>query len=153
MRRQQRSLRLASRRKPVSPLIIRTPAGGAFTLGPNWLAAVGHTIQAAYPALPVTLVLDCADETGRALGGLRMGLTDIVLDAPDNVLDKLRQMGAIVWPRRGPALDLTPCRRFRHRLPQVVGRGPNRLSERNNRSPALSRDPRRPGAGRVRRAA
>ena len=46
------------------------------------------------PAVPVTAVLDCGSDAGRALGALRQGVRAVRLEAPDDVRAKVADIAA-----------------------------------------------------------
>ena len=90
------------------PLTLRSAPGG--TLGVGWFASLGALLAERYPALDLTLVLDCADEAGMALGGLRRGLKVIRVAGSADVRAKLddlaRSYGARLDEDSRPPLDL-----------------------------------------------
>ena len=55
----------------------RVPPG---ILGPAWFLASSRRPAAAVPGVPHKPVLDCADAPGQALGALRAGVPELVLD-------------------------------------------------------------------------
>ncbi len=90
------------------PLTLRSAHGG--TLGVGWFAGLGALLTERHPALELTLVLDCADEAGMALGALRRGLKVIRIAGTPEVRAKLdalaRSYGARLDEDRRPTLDL-----------------------------------------------
>jgi hypothetical protein len=90
------------------PLTLRSARGGA--LGVGWFASLGTVLAERHPALDLTLVLDCADEAGTALGALRRGVKAIRIEGPSDVRAKLaalaRTYGARLDDDDRPCLDL-----------------------------------------------
>ena len=90
------------------PLTLRSAHGGA--LGVGWFASLQGLLAERHPALDLTLVLDCADEAGMALGGLRRGLKVIRVAGSADVRAKLddlaRGYGARLDEDSRPPLDL-----------------------------------------------
>ena len=90
------------------PLTLRSAPGG--TLGVGWFASLGALLAERHPMLDLTLVLDCADEAGMALGALRRGLKVIRVDGSVAVRAKLGALAATYGARldedRRPPLDL-----------------------------------------------
>jgi hypothetical protein len=92
------------------PLTLRSAVGAGGTVGVGWFASLDRLLAERYPALEITLVLDCADEAGTALGALRRGLKAIRVEAPDAVRAKLAALaetyGARLDDDSRPVLDL-----------------------------------------------
>jgi len=92
------------------PLTLRSAAGAGGTLGVGWFASLGALLAERHPALDLTLVLDCADEAGTALGALRRGLKAIRVEAASDVRAKLAAVaqtyGARLDEDDRPCLDL-----------------------------------------------
>ncbi len=90
------------------PLTLRSAPGG--TLGVGWFASLDALLAERYPALDLTLVLDCADEAGMALGALRRGLKVIRIAGSADVRAKLGALaesyGARLDQDLRPPLDL-----------------------------------------------
>ena len=90
------------------PLTLRSAAGA--TLGVGWFASLGAMLAERHPALDLTLVLDCADEAGTALGALRRGLKAIRIEGSSEVRAKLAALAATYGARLDeddrPCLDL-----------------------------------------------
>jgi hypothetical protein len=90
------------------PLTLRSARGGA--LGVGWFASLATVLAERHPALDLTLVLDCADEAGTALGALRRGVKAIRIEGPSDVRAKLaslaRTYGARLDDDDRPCLDL-----------------------------------------------
>lgn len=84
--------------------------GAALFAGCQFWRALVRQACAAHPDTPVQDVLDCADASGYALAGLRIGQHIIVLDpsAPgrDVVVANAHLRGGIVLDQPPPALDL-----------------------------------------------
>jgi len=92
------------------PLTLRSPAGAGGTLGVGWFAGLSTLLAERHPALDLTLVLDCADEAGTALGALRRGLKAVRVEASSDVRAKLAALaqthGARLDEDDRPCLDL-----------------------------------------------
>jgi hypothetical protein len=92
------------------PLTLRSAAGAGGTVGVGWFASLGSLLAERHPDLPLTLVLDCADEAGTALGALRRGVKAIRVSGPPEVRAKLadlaRTYGARLDADERPCLDL-----------------------------------------------
>jgi len=92
------------------PLALRSAAGAGGTLGVGWFAGLGTVLAERHPTLDLTLVLDCADEAGTALGALRRGVKAIRVEAAADVLAKLaavaQSYGARLDQDDRPCLDL-----------------------------------------------
>jgi hypothetical protein len=66
----------ASLQRPLTVLSIPGAAGSA---GAPWFHALIQAGSAEYPGVPLTGVLDCADQPGHALAALRAGCRDLLL--------------------------------------------------------------------------
>jgi hypothetical protein len=94
------------------PVILMSAPGAASYAGARWFLSVVARARDEYPDVPVTAVLDCGDEPGRALGALREGCEAIRFTGPARVATKVgaiaNQCGATLYRERGPgpALDL-----------------------------------------------
>ncbi|HEV2676611.1 MAG TPA: hypothetical protein VGV37_18945 [Aliidongia sp.] len=92
------------------PLTLRSAAGAGSTVGVGWFASLGTILFERHPALDLTLVLDCADEAGTALGALRRGLKAVRVAGSPDVLAKLAALadgyGARLDRDERPCLDL-----------------------------------------------
>jgi hypothetical protein len=90
-------------------LLLSAP-GAAGYLGPDWFLGIIVAAAAAAPGVPHKPVLDCADAPGQALGALRAGLRDLVLDpacpAFAQVAAAAAALGGRVRDVRPDALDL-----------------------------------------------
>ena len=90
--------------------ILLSPPGAAAYLGAGYFMAMVAQARESHPNVPVTAVLDCADEPGHALAALRGGVDAIVFTGPAKVAAKIediaQQSGATLWRRRPDALDL-----------------------------------------------
>ena len=100
-------------------LTLRSAAGAAGYAGVGWFAALAAILAEKHPALQTTLILDCADEAGTAMGALRRGIRHIRFTGSPDVAAKLAAMGAILDTDTRPALDLlgstdpeAACRRW-----------------------------------------
>jgi hypothetical protein len=83
------------------PLVLRSAPGAGSTVGVGWFAALGEALAERYPALSLTLILDCADEAGTAMGALRRGIRRIRFTGQPEVAAKL----AAIASEQGAALD------------------------------------------------
>jgi hypothetical protein len=92
------------------PLTLRSAAGAGATVGVGWFAGLGALVKERHPGLDLTLVLDCADEAGTALGALRRGLKAVRVAVPMETRAKLAAIaqtyGARLDADERPALDL-----------------------------------------------
>ena len=92
------------------PLVLRSAPGAGSTVGVGWFAALGAALTERYPALCLTLILDCADEAGTAMGALRRGIRHVRFTGPPEVAVKLAAIaeaqGATLDEDRRPSLDL-----------------------------------------------
>ena len=93
------------------PLTLRSAPGAGGTVGVGWFASLAAVLAERYPDLEFTLVLDCADEAGTALGALRRGLKAVRVVVPEETRAKLealaRGYGARLDDDDRPALDLS----------------------------------------------
>jgi|SRR5580658_107576 hypothetical protein len=93
-----------------SPLVLRSAPGAGGSAGVGWFTALVEAVADRHPALPVTFVLDCADEAGTVLGALRRGLKRLRFGGPPEVAAKLAAIaaaeGAALDEDSRPALDL-----------------------------------------------
>jgi hypothetical protein len=101
-----------------APLVLLSAGGAA---GVGWFGALGALVAERHPGLDLTLVFDCDDEAGTAMGALRRGLTHLRFTGPPEVARKLAAMGAILYQDAAPALDL-------HDVADPEGACRNRLS-------------------------
>jgi hypothetical protein len=90
-------------------LLLSAP-GAAGYLGPDWFLGIIVAAAAAAPGVPHKPVLDCADAPGQALGALRAGLRDLVLDSAcpafAQVAAAAAELGGRVRTVRPASLDL-----------------------------------------------
>ncbi len=84
-----------------APLVLRSAPGAGGSVGVGWFAALAEALAERHPALPMTLILDCADEAGTVLGAFRRGLKRVRFTGPPAVVAKLAAIGAA----QGAALD------------------------------------------------
>lgn len=88
-------------------LELRSAPGAVASLGPLWFHEIVRAIEAEFPDLAVTAVLDCADFPGYALAALRQGMKHIRFTGPPATLQKIaaiaRRSGATVESGRAPA--------------------------------------------------
>jgi hypothetical protein len=87
-----------------SPLVLRSAPGAGSYLGVGWFMALTELLAARFPALTATIVLDCADEAGTAMGALRRGLKHVRFTGRPDVAAKLAAIAAA----QGAALDDDP---------------------------------------------
>jgi hypothetical protein len=84
-----------------APLTLRSAAGAGGAAGVGWFAALAEIVTERHPLLPVSFVLDCADESGTVLGAFRRGLKRVRFEGPPEVAAKL----AVIAASYGAALD------------------------------------------------
>jgi hypothetical protein len=94
-----------------TPLLVLTAPGAIAHAGALYLLEMATAARAAAGETPARIAIDCGDAPGLALGALRAGWRDIVLDAEDSVRDRVAdiagQYGARLLPRPAePALNL-----------------------------------------------
>ena len=101
------------------PLILRSAPGAAGYAGVGWFTALTAILAERHPTMQATLILDCADEAGTAMGALRRGIRHIRFTGPAEVATKLASIGALLDTDTRPALDLlgdtdpeAACRRW-----------------------------------------
>jgi hypothetical protein len=89
--------------------VISAPAAAA-SGGALWFRALVEAGKARNAQVPLTAVLDCADQPGHALGALRVGLTHLALDhrvpAWSRVEAIAQAQGAVLYGSIGPVLDV-----------------------------------------------
>lgn len=125
----------AARAHEVAVILMSAP-GAASYAGARWFLSVVARARDEYPDVPVTAVLDCGDEPGRALGALREGCKAIRFTGPARLAAKLAAIadrcGATLYRDKGPgpALDLagepdprTSCRKWLGDTSQGPGTG------------------------------
>jgi hypothetical protein len=93
-----------------SPLVLRSAPGAGGNAGVGWFAALAEMLAERHPQLALTLVLDCADEAGTAMGAFRRGLKRVRFTGKPDVAAKLAAIaashGATLDDDPRPALDL-----------------------------------------------
>ena len=93
-----------------SSAVLFSPRGAANSLGPDVFISMVNSIFEYYPGINIIGVLDCADDTGNALGAIRRGVSHISvqLDAPayKKILDIAAQSNVSVRVFPDNALDL-----------------------------------------------
>ncbi|CCQ73298.1 hypothetical protein [Magnetospira sp. QH-2] len=91
-------------------LLLCSPPYGAEVLGAGIFVAMTKQIAHEYSGLETAALLHCGDQPGMALNALRRGARWITLDAPEEVLSKIRDMaqkqGAHLIGTYPDALDL-----------------------------------------------
>jgi len=84
--------------------------GAAGYAGCGWWRAMVEAARAAVPGVEAPDVLDCLDQTGRAIEALRYGLRRLVLlpgaPARDDATARAAVLGTVLLDARPPALDL-----------------------------------------------
>jgi len=88
------------------PLVLRSAPGAAGYAGVGWFVGLATILAEKHPGLQTTLILDCADEAGTAMGALRRGIRHLRFTGPIEMAAKLASMGAILHTETRPALDL-----------------------------------------------
>ncbi|MBL8704763.1 MAG: hypothetical protein JNM30_07970 [Rhodospirillales bacterium] len=93
-----------------APLTLLSGPGAASYAGPAWFLEIVRQAQAPHPDVPVTAVLDCADQPGRALAALRLGATHLRLAghrrARAGIEAIAKVQGAVIDKTRYDTLDL-----------------------------------------------
>ena len=93
--------------RPVT--LLSAPGAGCYA-GCGWWRALVEAARSSAPGVEAPDVLDCLDQTGRAIEALRHGLRRIVLlpNAParDDAAERAAGLGAELLPARPAALDL-----------------------------------------------
>ena len=84
------------------PLTVLSIPGAAGSAGPAWFHALILAGQAEFPQVPLTGVLDCADQPGHALAALRAGCRDLLLHA-----------SVPAWPRVQAIAEASAARLYR----------------------------------------
>jgi hypothetical protein len=104
---------LADARRALAPgvaVTLLSAPGAAGTMGCAWWRALVEAARAEAPGVEVPDVLDCLDETGRAIEALRHGLRRLVLlpgaRARDDAAARAAPLGAVLLDAPPPALDL-----------------------------------------------
>jgi hypothetical protein len=83
-------------------LTVLSIPGAAGSAGPAWFHALIQAGQAEFPQVPLTGVLDCADQPGHALAALRAGCRDLLLHA-----------SVPAWPRVQATAEASAARLYR----------------------------------------
>lgn len=94
---------------PGLPVTLLSVPGAALFAGCGWWQALAAATRAEHPGIAVCDILDCADAPGQALAALRIGQRGLVLEPCSGRTDVEQAAlgcGAILLPRRPPALDL-----------------------------------------------
>ncbi len=93
-----------------APVVLLSGPGAASYAGPAWFLEIVRQARLAHPDVPVTAILDCADQPGRALAALRIGVKHLRLAgnprARARVAAIAEAMGAMLDVTRYDALDL-----------------------------------------------
>ncbi len=92
------------------PVMLMSAASGAAALGAGWWQALIRQLQAEYPDVQFTALLDCGTRADLVQSALRQGLTDLCFrgsPAGARPLGEIAERrGARLVRRRPPALDL-----------------------------------------------
>ncbi|MEI6557102.1 MAG: hypothetical protein WCO00_01745 [Rhodospirillaceae bacterium] len=67
--------------------------------GAGWFRALIAAAQAEYPEVAVTALLDCHDQPGLVLSGLRAGLSDFRFCGPAGIAERLAALAAAAGAR------------------------------------------------------
>lgn len=93
-------------------IVLASPPGGALSAGAAFYDALARAAAARHPAARFTLRVDCADDTGAALGALRIGIPEICCRAPRASRDRL----AALARRHGARLVAMSAQSWREAL-------------------------------------
>jgi len=85
------------------PLTLLSGPGAASYAGPAWFLEIVRQARLAHPGVPATAVLDCADQPGRALAALRLGVKRLRLSGNP----KARQRVVAIAAATGAEIDET----------------------------------------------
>ncbi len=92
------------------PIVLLSGAGAASYAGPAWFLEVVRQARRAHPEVDTAAILDCADQPGRALAALRLGVKRLRLGgnpkARKRVAAIAEAMGAEIDETRYDTLDL-----------------------------------------------
>lgn len=92
--------------------LLSGPGAGAYA-GPGWFAEIVRLARREHPSVAVTAILDCADQPGRALAALRMGIDVVRLggnrQARTRVAAIAKASGARLDECEYESLDLAGC--------------------------------------------
>ncbi len=83
------------------PVILMSPPAAASTHGAAYFRELWAAAAEAQPAADFEGILDCGGAAGYAMAALAEGITGLRLDAPDDVLGRIRDMAA----KSGARLD------------------------------------------------
>ncbi len=83
------------------PVILMSPPAAAATHGAAYFRELWAAAAEARPAADFEGILDCGGAAGYAMAALAEGITRLRLDAPGDVLDRVRDMAA----KSGARLD------------------------------------------------
>jgi hypothetical protein len=93
-------------------IVLASPPDGALSAGAAFYAALAREAAARHPAAKFTLRVDCGDDTGAALGALRIGIPEISCRAPRAAKERL----AALARRHNARLVPTTARTWRDSL-------------------------------------
>jgi len=100
------------------PVTLLSAPGAAGYAGCGWWRAMVEAARMGVPDAEATDVLDCLDQTGRAIEALRLGLRRLVLlptaPAREDAAERAAVLGAVLFASRPPALDLAAPGAARH---------------------------------------
>ncbi len=92
-----------------SGLTLLSAENAADTVGVGWMAMLGKTLRAEFPALTLYLILDCGAAGGRAMAALRTEIDAIVFTGGPrsslSLADQADDLGKGLLPERPVALD------------------------------------------------
>lgn len=92
------------------PVTLLSAPGAAGYAGCGWWRAMTTAARTEAPGVEAPDILDCLDQTGRAIEALRHGLRRIILlpgaPAREDVAARAAALGAALLDARPPALDL-----------------------------------------------
>jgi hypothetical protein len=99
---------------PLPLLLLVSGPGAGLYAGAGWFREVVRLAGLPYPDLPVTAVLDCADQAGIAAEALSSGIGGVIFSGHPEAAEKLRaiavQTGAALYTDLPAGLDLRGCR-------------------------------------------
>jgi fructose/tagatose bisphosphate aldolase len=106
----QASAALAAAAALKRPVALASAPGAAMQAGPAWFKSVIDQACAAHPDAAVTAILDCGDEAGAVMAGLRAGLKHFRFAGSQAMRQKLAAMGAEFAAPAASTLDLHDAR-------------------------------------------
>jgi hypothetical protein len=93
------------------PIILSSAVDAGIYAGAGWFKAVVDAAREAAPAARFSAALDCGDDAGAAMAGLRAGIESVVFIGRSDVAERLsgiaeQQHARLLTERPQPALDL-----------------------------------------------